>query len=167
MDVFLSAALIAVVVLLATAAAHNGLAALRQDVRDAWAAMDAELRHRYDLLPPLVVAARSNGRPAPPALAAVLSARNRAAVAFNPQQLAEAESALTRHVHELFDAADPDLARRRPELLAAEGRIGRAIRRYNDAVSGYNAVRASFPHDLVAAVFGYTAQVPFDGPTDR
>ena len=172
MDVLLTLAVIGVVVLLATLAAYNGLAGLGQDVREAWAAMDAELRRRSDLLPPLAAAARATGEPQPPLLAAVLAAKNQAAVAFNPHQLAEAEAAMSAALAELFAAppaalvGNPAFARCRADLSVAGDRIAAAGRRYNAAVHAYNAARASFPHDAVAATFGFKPQPTF-GPADR
>lgn len=163
-DAFLTFAALAVAALLVVAGAYNGLAALRQEVRDAWADMDAELRHRYDLLPSLVAASRAAGE-APPALAAVLAAKNQAAVAFSPQQLATAEAALSAHLRELFATRVAGLDQPRADLTAAEGRIVRAARRYNAAVAEYSAVRGSFPHGVVAATCGFQAQPAFEPPT--
>jgi LemA protein len=174
MDGFLIVAAVLVVVLLLVTAAHNGLAMLRQDVRDAWGSMDAQLRRRYDLLPPLVSIARATGEPIPPALAAALTAKNQAAVAFNPHQLAEAEAALTAHLRELFArppgplSALPAFAPSRALLLAAQSDIDRSVRRYNEVVEAYNTALLSFPHDIVALAFGFKAQPVFpltDGPT--
>ena len=171
MDVLLTLAVIAVVVLLATLAAYNGLAGLRQDVRDAWAAMDAELRRRSDLLPPLAAAVRATGEPSPVPLAAVLAAKNQAAVAFNPHQLAEAEAALSSALEQLFAAppatlaGNPAFARCRADLATAGDRMAAAGRRYNAAVHAYNAARVSFPHDAVAATFDFKPQPTF-GPGD-
>ena len=161
-----------VVVLLVAVAAYNGLSALRQDVRDAWGDMDGQLRRRYELLGPLTSAARTAGGPTPPALAAVLEAKNRAAVAFNPAQLADAEADITAGLRELFSgpppalAAAPAFARARADLLAVDAAIGGAGRRYNDAVHAYNAARVSFPHDAVALAFGFKAQPMFELPPD-
>ena len=168
MDVLWIAAVTALVLLLVTAAAYNGLASLRQDVRDAWGEMDRHLRRRYDLLPPLVACARSTGDPHPPALAAALVAKNQAAVAFNPQQLAAAEAALSAHLRELFDhlppalAAAPAFRQVKADLSAVAVAITQSARRYNDAVHAYNTVLLSFPHDVVATAFGFKPQPTFE-----
>ena len=164
MDGALIIAVLFAALLLLLIAAHNGLASLRQDVRDAWGAMDAELRRRYDLLPGLVAAARAAGPTIPAALAAAMTAKNRAAVAFSPHQLADAEAALSAHLRDLFAqppaslAGVPAFARSRSVLLAAQLRVDDASRRYNAAVEDYNAALGSFPHDVVAAAFGFKPQ---------
>ncbi len=154
-EVSLAIAVVVAVAALVTAGAYNGLAELRQAVRDAWAGLDGDLRRRSDLLPPLASAARGD-----PRLAAVLAAKNRAAVAFNPEQLAAAEGELTAHLRTLL--ADPAFAGHRPDLSAAHSRLAAAVGRYNRAVLAYNAARASFPHDAVAAVFGFKPQPTFE-----
>ncbi len=166
--VVLTAVVAAAAVLLAAAGTYNGLSALRQDVRDAWAQMDGQLRRRYDLLPALTAAARATGEPVPPPLAAALAAKNRATVAFNPQQLAAAEAGVTAGLRDLFAAPPPALAdapayaRLRADLSAVDATIDGAARRYNDAVHAYNAALASFPHDVAAALFGFKPQPMFE-----
>ncbi len=168
MDLLLTVAMIVLVLLVGAAAAYNGLAFLRQDVRDAWGAMDQQLRRRYEMLPPLVAVVRATGEPYPPALSAALTAKNQAAVAFNPQQLATAEAALSAHLRDLFDqppaslANDPGFARSRSDLSAAATAIGQAGRRHNDAVAAYNAALESFPHDVAAVAFGFKPQPTFE-----
>jgi LemA protein len=168
-DAALFAAVFAIVAALAAMGTYNGLKALRAEVRDAWADMDAELVRRYELLPPLVAAARATCDPTPAGLSAAVAARNRAAVAFDPQQLADAESAVTAGLRALFAspppalAAHPSYARSRADLLAAEGRITDAGDRYNATVAAYNAALRSFPQDWAAAAFGFKPQPTFAG----
>ena len=158
------AALVSILILVAvvtTAAAYNAVASLRQDVRDAWAAMDAELRRRAELLPAVVNAARADGGPTPPALAAAVAARNRAAVAIDADHLAVAESDLSRHLRELFASTSPALAGCRAGLTSADAAIAAAGGRYNDAVGSYNAALASFPTSWAATAFGFGPQAVF------
>ena len=164
------AALVLVVVgvgVVTMAAAYNAVASLRQDVRDAWTAMDAALRRRAELLPPLVSAARSTGEPTPPALADAVAARNRAAVAIDAGALAAAESDLSSHLRTLFASPPPRLADHpafaecRSSLTAADAAIAAAGRQYEAAVGSYNAARASFPTSWAAVAFGFGRQSPF------
>ena len=168
MDVVLTFAVIAVVLLVGAAAVYNGLASLRQEVRDAWGTMDLHLRRRYDLLAPLVAAVRATGEPYPPALTAALTAKNQAAVAFNPQQLAAAEATLSAHLRELFAqppqslANDLNFARCRADLLGVAVAIDLARGHHNAAVEAYNAALDSFPHDVAAVAFGFKPQPTFE-----
>ena len=86
------------IVLLIVLATYNALTQQRQDVRAAWAKMDDALKQRYVLIPTLIGVVQSIGGEAATKLAAVSAAKNQAAVAFNPQQLADAESALTKAI---------------------------------------------------------------------
>jgi LemA protein len=168
MDIVWTVAILGVAVLLWTAAAHNGLASLRQDVRGAWGVLDEQLRRRYELLSPLVAVARDAGEGSHPALSAALTAKNQAAVAFNPQQLAAAEASLTASLRSLFDQPPQALANNRAfadartDLAAVARSIELAVSRHNAAVQAYNAALVSFPHDVVAALFGFKPQPPFE-----
>ena len=129
--------------------------------------MDAALRRRADLLPPLAAAVRESADPSPPALSAALAARNRAAVAFDPAQLAAAEGELSAHLRDLLKvppaswAARPGFARCRSDLTTADATLTAADRRYNDAVADYNAALTDFPTEWVAFVLRSKPQVPF------
>ena len=167
MDVAVLSLAVAVLAGVGVAACFNALADRRQAVRDAWAVTDAALRRRADLLPPLAAAVRDTADPSPPALAAALAARNRAAVAFNPDQLADAERTLSAHLRELLKSpppswtARPALARHRSDLSAADAALTAAGQRYNDAVADYNAALNAFPTEYVARPFGFRPQPPF------
>ena len=152
---------------LTAAAAYNGLADGRQAVRDAWSALDAALRRRADGIAPLAALARVAGE-TPADLTVALSAKNQAAVAFNPRQLAEAESALTGALTRLLAEPPPDLSsqpgfgRCKSDLVAAGRALSAEVGRYNDAVATYNATLASVPHQWAAVAFGFKPQLPFE-----
>ncbi len=163
-------------VLVGMLAAYNGVADLRQDVRTAWRAMDEALRQRYDRLPALVAAVRNAGSPddrVGAALAAATAAKNNAAVAFSPEQLAAAEAKLSVALSDLFSHAtarpeltgDPAFQKARTEMLASDAEITKARLAYNDAVVTYNSAVRSFPYDVVATAAGLKQQVTFDLPT--
>jgi LemA protein len=171
--VVITGLLLAVVVLILLST-YNGLTHLRQEVRAAWAQMDESLKKRYDLMPALIATVQAAGGEPATKLPAIITAKNQAAVAFNPQQLASAEIALTEGIHELLAAAERDPALNvspkfveiRQKLLASEKAIDKTCRRYNDRVDHLNEMLGSFPTILTAAVIGLKSQPAFVLPIE-
>ena len=163
------ALIVLAIVLLVLLSTYNGLMQLRQDVRAAWAQMDEQLKNRYQLIPVLVGIVRAAGGDAAEKLVAVSTAKNQAAVAFNPVMLAQAESALSVAIHEVLAAAeqqeglktDPRFIEIRRQLISSENLIAQSSRRYNDKVDALNASMTSFPYALTARAIGLQLQPMF------
>ena len=157
------------IVLLVLLSTYNALMQQRQDVRAAWAQMDEFLKRRYDLIPVLISTVQRVGGATVGKLPAVSAARNRAAVAFSPAELASAESALSVAIQETLStvAIDPNLAGNpsmidiQRQLLASEKQIDQARRAYNDRVDALNSAIHSFPQVLTARVIGLRPQPEF------
>jgi LemA protein len=168
-QLFMIAGIVVGIVLLVVLATYNGLMQLRQDVRTAWAQMDDQLKNRYQLIPILVQIVQAAGGESAERLPAVSAAKNQAAVAFNPVQLAEAESALSAGIEQVLNAAeqqeglktDPRFADIRCRLLTSEDAIAQSTRRYNDRVDALNASMSSFPYVFTATVIGLRLQPMF------
>jgi LemA protein len=163
------AAIVVAIVLLVLLATYNALTQLRQDVRSAWAQMDDQLKNRYPLIPVLVGIVQAAGGEAAAKLPAVSAAKNQAAVAFNPVELANAESALSAGIQQVLAAADqqeglrtdPKFLDIRRQLIASENAIAQSTRRYNDKVDALNASMTSFPYVFTAKVIGLRLQPMF------
>jgi len=159
--------------------AYNRLAMLTKAYIHAYTQLGAELKRRYDLLLQLVETAKGctgEDRATPEA---VLAARNAASAAnlraahapgdaAAMRNLGGAEAALAATLRRLFDLAKayPDLQTSkamihlREELASSDLRIEAARQAYNDAVMRYNAVRVSFPNNVVATPCGFGAAEP-------
>jgi LemA protein len=109
-------------------------------------------------------------------LEAVIAARNAASTASAQaaqapgdatamKQLAGAEAALTGSLGRLFALAEayPDLKANTTmitlmeELTSTENKVAFSRQAYNDAVMSYNTARESFPTNLIAGPFNFTA----------
>jgi LemA protein len=153
---------------------YNGLVALRNRFRNAFAQIDVQLKRRYDLIPNLVEVARGYVKHERETLEAVISARNSAAAAAqaaganpgNPaamQQLGQAEGALSGVLGRLFALAEayPDLKANQnmlalqEELSSTENKVAFSRQAFNDSVMEYNTKRESFPDVLFAAALGF------------
>jgi LemA protein len=152
-------------------ALYSGLVALRHHTRDAWAAVDAELERRYDLIPDLVAAVRNYAVRESAVLDEVAALRARCAanhgsVAAQAADESQLVSALTR----LFVVAedDPDFKASetfrefRTAFANAEDRIQAARRIYNWHVRGYREKCARFPSSLVASLFSFDPESFFE-----
>jgi len=154
--------------------AYNGLVALRNRFKNAFAQIDVQLKRRYDLIPNLVETAKGYIKHERGTLEAVVTARNAASAANvraaqNPgdaaamKDLSGAESALTSTLGRLFAVAEayPDLKANSTmmalmeELTSTENKIAFARQAYNDAVMGYNTKRETFPTNLIAGPFNF------------
>ncbi len=153
---------------------YNRLVTLRQRHLNAFSQIEVQLKRRYDLIPNLVETAKAYMGHERETLEAVTLARNEAAAvlkgaAANPasatslNQLASAEGALHSALGKLnlVMEAYPDLKANEnmmqlsEELTSTENRVAFARQAFNDAVTGYNTQRQSFPTMLLAATFGH------------
>ncbi len=176
----MSTSLILLIVLAAAAvfgiAIYNRLVALRNRVRNGFAQIDVQLTRRHDLIPNLVESVKGYMKHERETLQAVIEARNTAvsglqAAAADPanadaiRQLGVAESGLGSALGRLFALSEnyPDLKASQnmlqfqEELASTENKVSFARQAFNDAVQNYNIARESFPNNLVANAFGFSA----------
>ncbi len=155
---------------------YNGLVALRNRFKNAFAQIDVQLKRRYDLIPNLVETAKGYMAHEKGTLEAVIAARNGASTAAqkaaaNPadgaaiQGLMAAEAGLSGALGKLFALAEayPDLKANenmlslQEELTSTENKVGFARQGYNDSVTEYNTARESFPDVIFAGFFQFKA----------
>ncbi|RDE19445.1 LemA family protein [Motiliproteus coralliicola] len=153
---------------------YNRLVSLRQRHLNAFSQIEVQLKRRYDLIPNLVETAKGYMSHERETLEAVIQARNEASAllkgaAADPSsagaiaQLAGAEGALSSALGKLnFVMEDyPDLKANEnmmqlsEELTSTENRVAFARQAFNDAVTGYNTYRRSFPPVFFAPTFGH------------
>jgi LemA protein len=155
---------------------YNGLVASRNRFKNAFAQIDVQLKRRYDLIPNLVETAKGYIKHERETLEAVIKARNTAIGAAqaagaspgNPQAmqaLGQAEGALTGVLGRMFALAEsyPDLKANQnmlalqEELGSTENKVSFARQAFNDSVMEYNTKRESFPDNIFAGMFGFSA----------
>jgi LemA protein len=155
---------IVVLVILWVMATYNRLVSQRNQVRNAWAQIDVQLRRRHDLIPNLVNAVKGYMEHERNVLQSVTDARTRAiAAGDNVAQRSEAEGELTRSLRSLFAVAEAYPALRasenvqslQEELASTENRVAFARQHYNDAVMSYNTSRGQLPGALIATPMGF------------
>lgn len=143
---------------------YNGLVAIRNHIRDAWANIDTELKRRYDLIPNLVETAKGYAKHESETLEKVIALRNQCkANTGSPATQATTEKLLVSSLNGLFALAEnyPDLKANanfqqiQQELVNTEDRIQAARRFYNGNVRDYRNKAQSFPANIVAGMFGF------------
>jgi LemA protein len=143
---------------------YNGLVAIRNHIRDAWANIDTELKRRYDLIPNLVETVKGYAKHESETFEKVIALRNQCrGNNGSPAQQATTEKLLVSSLNGLFALAEnyPDLKANtnfqelQAELVNTEDRIQASRRFYNGNVREYRNKTQSFPSNIVANIFGF------------
>ena len=144
---------------------YNALIRTRLHVKESWAAIDTELKRRYDLIPNLVETVKGYATHESETLEAVIQARNNAAASTgSPGQQAQDENMLVGALRQLFAVVEayPDLKANegflnmQQELTVTEDRIQASRRFYNANVRELNTKIEVFPSNMIASMFGIT-----------
>ncbi len=147
----------------------NKLIRLKNNVNNAWAQIDVQLRRRYDLVPNLIEVVKGYMKHEKGTLKEVIEARTAFMRAQTPAQKAAADNMLTGALKTLFAVAEqyPQLRAiesfqtLREDLNDTENRVSFTRQFYNDAVLIYNVTAQSFPNTLFARILGFPPEMEF------
>jgi LemA protein len=154
---------------------HNRLIALDQRCDTAFADIDAHLKHRHNLIPPLVETVRVFTKHENDVLLGVTQARAAALQATTPKMQLNAEKNLSQNIISLLGMAEryPELKASqhfielRRELVDAENRITASRRFYNLAVEEYATTLRQFPGSTIGRLSKMNLRMPFDLGIER
>ena len=145
---------------------YNGLVKRRNQVDNAWAQIDVQLKRRHDLIPNLVNAVKGYMDFEQDVLTKVTEARANAiaAGAQGPAEQGQAENMLTGALRSLFAVvenypqlkANENVLNLQEQLTTTENQIGFSRQHYNATVLDYNQSIQTFPNVLIAGPFGFT-----------
>lgn len=143
--------------------AYNGLVRLRNQVKEAWAQVDVQLKRRFDLIPNLMETVKGYMNHERETLESVTQARAAVAGAGSMGDRAEAEGMLGMALGRLFAVAEsyPDLKASQnflalqEELTSTENKIGFARQYYNQSVMTFNNKVEMFPSNIIAGMFSF------------
>lgn len=151
---------------------YNGLVRLRNQVKNAWAQIDVQLKRRYDLVPNLVETVKGYMKHERETLEAVTKARNIAqqASSAGAGERAKAEGELSSALSRLLAVVEryPDLKANQnflalqEELTSTENKISFSRQFYNDSVLRINNQTQMFPSNIVASMTGFRAEEFFE-----
>ena len=165
---------LAVVIALWVVGVYNRLRTHKNQVENAFAQIDVQLKRRYDLIPNLVEVARGYMQHEASTLEAVTRARNQAVAASDALRshardgktlaaFSAAEQTLGVDLGRLMVTveaypelkADAQMQSLSEEIASTENRIGFARQAYNDEVLTFNDQASQFPAVLVARLAGF------------
>jgi len=156
-------------------ATHNRLVALDQRCDTAFGDIDVHLKHRHNLIPPLVETVRGFAKHENDILLGVTKARAEALQAGSPDVRHSAEQNLTQNINALIGMAEryPELkasthfSELRRELVDAENRVTASRRFYNLAVEEYGTTLRQFPGSTIGRLFKMHVRMRFDLGIER
>jgi LemA protein len=158
---------IVVILVIIAIAMYNSLVRLRNQVKNAWAQIDVQLKRRYDLIPNLVETVKGYTKHERETLEAVTKARNLAqqASSAGAGERSKAESELSSALARLLVVVEryPDLKANQnylalqEELTSTENKISFSRQYYNDSVLNYNNRIQMFPSNIMAGMMGFKA----------
>jgi len=144
---------------------YNGLVRFRNQMKNAWAQIDVQLKRRHDLIPNLVETAKGYMTHERETFESITNARNLAqkAVGQGVGAQSKAEGELSGVLSKLLMVVEnyPDLKANtnflalQEELSSTENKIGFARQFYNDSVMHFNNKIQMFPSNIVAGIFKF------------
>ena len=148
---------------------YNTLIARRNQVREAWATVDTQLKRRYDLIPNLIETVRGAAKHEKETLAELTRARTMA-MEQGGVASADAQNKISQTLKSLFAVAEnyPELKANQNflelqrELADTETKIQATRQFYNTVVMGLNTQIEQFPSNIVANMFGIMPEKMFE-----
>jgi LemA protein len=170
--VWIIIAVVVVIVVLIIMGTYNSLVRLRNQVKNAWAQIDVQLKRRFDLIPNLMETVKGYMKHERETMEAVTKARTAAQMVASagPAERGKAEGALGMALGRLFAVAEayPDLKANQnflalqEELTSTENKISFSRQFYNDSVLRYNNKTQMFPSNIMAGMFSFKASEFFE-----
>jgi LemA protein len=152
---------------------YNSLVRSRNQVDNAWAQIDVQLKRRHDLIPNLVETAKGYMKHERETFEAITKARSAAMGAKTVSEAAQAEGQLGEALSKFMLVVEnyPELKANQnflalqEELTSTENKIAFARQNYNDQVLFYNNKTQMFPSNVVAGMFAFTKRDFFEVQT--
>jgi len=163
---------VVILIIVVFIATYNKLVRLRNQVKNAWAQIDVQLKRRHDLIPNLIETVKGYMKHERETLEAITKARNLAqqAASSGPGARAKAETELSSALGRLLAVVEnyPDLKANQnflalqEELTSTENKLSFSRQYYNDSVLSYNNRTQMFPSNIVASMTGFKASEFFE-----
>jgi LemA protein len=155
--------IIVVVIVLFVISMYNSLIQLRNQVKNAWAQIDVQLKRRHDLIPNLIETVRGYMKHEREIMENITKYRSQAMDAKTVGEKAQAEGLLSGALGQLRVQVEnyPDLKANQnflalqEELTSTENKISFSRQAYNDQVLFYNNKIQMFPSNIIAGMFNF------------
>ncbi len=145
---------------------YNKLIRLKNNIKNAFADIDVQMKLRFDLIENLVNTVKGYVKHEKETLENITTARTNFLNAHNQNEKLAADNMLSGALKTLFAVAEnyPDLKANQnflqlqTELSDIENKIAAARRFLNSSINEYNSSIESFPTNIIAKLFGFTHQ---------
>jgi LemA protein len=142
---------------------YNTLIRLRNEMKNAWAQIDVQLKRRHDLIPNLIETAKGYMHHERETFEAITKARGQAMGAQGVGNISKAEGELSGALSKFMLVVEnyPELKANQnflalhEELTSTENKIAFARQSYNDQVLFLNNKIQMFPSNIVAGMFQF------------
>lgn len=149
---------------------YNALIRLKNQVENAWAQIDVQLKRRADLIPNLIETVKGYVKHEKGVLTDVTKARAQMMSANTPEEKANANNMLSSTLKSLFAVAEnyPNLKANenflqlQEELAGTENKVAYSRQHYNDMVMVFNTKIQVFPSNILANLFNFTRKELFE-----
>lgn len=167
--------IVIVVALLFVVGIYNGLVTRRNQVENAFAGIDVQLKKRYDLIPNLVEAVKGYMQHEKEVLARVIELRNKSYSTLTDEEKNELDNGMQTIANGLRVTVEkyPDLKASENVMMLqrslneTEEQLAAARRSYNAAVLEYNNSLQTFPSNIFANMFGFTRRNFFEAKAEE
>ena len=168
--VYIIIGVILVILIFYIISCYNGLVALRNTVKEAFATMDVYLKQRWDLIPNIVETVKGYAKHEKDTLEGVIKLRNGSYDAMSPEEKIEANKSLSQGITKIMALAEsyPDLKANENfkdlsnQLTKVEADIANARKYYNAVVRKFNDKVEMFPGNIVAGLFKFKSETMFE-----
>lgn len=142
---------------------YNQLVELKNEVKNAWAQIDIQLKRRHDLIPNLVSVVKGYMEFERNTLEQVALARTKAIAASSIHEKAIAENILSQSLGRLFAVienypvlkSNENVMQLMEELTTTENRIAFSRQLYNDLAANFATKIEIFPNNIISSVFSF------------
>ena len=156
--------------LIYSAITYNKLVTMRENVDNAWAQIDVQLKRRYDLIPNFVETVKGYAKHENETLVKVAEARASVGGAKTQHEAIEANNQLTSALSRLLIVSEkyPELKANtnfialQNELTGLEHKIAFTRQSYNDTVLLYQRKKKMFPANIIANIFKFEDKEYFE-----
>ena len=164
-------AVIAILVLIAILI-FNGLIRARNEIENAWAQIDVQLKRRADLIPNLIETVKGYAKHEKELFEKITQQRSAVMQAGSMKEKAQASNMLSSTLKSLFAVAEnyprlranENFLQLQEELSGTENKISYSRQHYNDSVLNYNNSIQQFPGNFFAGMFNFQKKEMFEVP---
>ncbi|HZX45521.1 MAG TPA: LemA family protein [Candidatus Nanoarchaeia archaeon] len=169
MNTLLIVGIIVVVLVLFVILIYNSLIRLKNQVKNAWAQIDVQLKRRTDLIPNLVETVKGYMKHEKEVLENVTRARSAVMKAGSVHEKAAASNMLSDTLKSLFAVAEnyptlkanENFLQLQEELSGTENKIAYSRQHYNDIVMHFNNKIQTFPNNIFANMLNFKQEESF------